>query len=85
MDTNKLSSSGNKYIGYTGTIDGKNVNTYECIVCKKKLAQREYLEVVDMCRPCKRKSYNRGQHTYKLQGGNNDIDKILIRNMEETN
>lgn len=74
-----------KWLGYIGKIEGNNVNLYECEVCGQTLKQREYLERTDLCYSCKRKAYGRGQHTYKLRGGNNDIDKILINKMEVKN
>lgn len=74
-----------KWLGYIGKIEGRNTNIYECEDCGKKLKQREFLEQTGLCFSCKRKAYNRGQHRDKLRGGNNDIDKILIKKMEETN
>lgn len=82
MDNNRSSS---KYLGYTGTIEGHNVNIHSCEECGKELTYREFIEITNLCFSCKRKAYSRGQHTYKLRGGNNDIDKILINKMEVNN
>lgn len=74
-----------RYTGISRDIECRNVNIHKCEECGRDLAYREYIEATDLCFSCKRKAYSRGQHTYKLRGGSNDIDAILINKMEEKN
>ena len=74
-----------RYAGRGRKIEGRNINIHRCEDCGKDLAYREYIETTNLCFSCKRKAYSRGQHTYKIRGGSNDIDAILINKMEEKN
>lgn len=66
-----------RYLGTRVKIDSSNDNRHNCIECGKRLEYREYIEMTDLCKPCKRKRYNRGNVDHRDRLGNNTIDIIL--------
>lgn len=71
-----------RYLGYKKEINGVNATLHDCFICGSKLTLTEFKECTDLCGKCKRKGYDGAKHTYKLSGGGNDIDNILINKKE---
>lgn len=70
-----------KYLGLTVKIDGTNKPIRECMLCHKKLNQREYLESSGYCQPCRKRRYNAGKNAGKNILGENRVDEVLIRKL----
>lgn len=64
-------------------INGDSKSIYDCVLCGKKLTQKEYFAASDMCTECRRENYHRFNRDYVDSYGNNKIDVILINKIRK--
>lgn len=59
-------------------VRGNNVTHHNCILCGSKLTKDEFYSCFDMCKPCKRKHFDKHGGDYRDKHGENKIDEILV-------
>ena len=65
-------------LGFRQSIAQENKNVHQCVECGNPLTKGEYNEMFDMCKSCKKRTYDNGSRRTRDEVGNNRIDEILI-------